>query len=360
MSGGFSFEISQFNRATQAKRQPGSSIKPFIYLTALEQGMTPSTVIDDAPISIPQGPGMPAWTPQNYSNNKFYGPVPLRVALERSLNTVTARLASMMGMEPIGQTIEKFGIMDHMPRMYSMALGAGETTPLRHTAAYAMLDNGGKKITPTLIDRIQDRYGKTIYRADQRVCDGCSNVAWQQQKVPTILDNREQLADPLATYQMVEMLQGVVQRGTGTAVKAVGKPIAGKTGTTNDWQDAWFVGFSPDLAAGVYVGYDEPVNLGSDETGGHLAAPIFRDFMIQALKDAPATEFRIPPGLRMYRVHPGTGAPAGAGEASIWEGYKPGTEPGKDRFLRTGIPGEETAAGLPARGAPAGGTGGLY
>src|SRR5207237_6558390 len=191
MSGGFSFEISQFNRATQAKRQPGSSIKPFVYLTALENGFTPSSLVDDAPISISQGPDMPAWTPSNYSNRTFRGPTPLRVALELSLNTVTARLASMIGMEAIGQTVEKFGIMDHMPRMYSMALGAGETTPLRHTAAYAMLDNGGKKITPTLIDRIQDRYGKTILRADQRQCDACANVEWHSQRAPALPDNRE-------------------------------------------------------------------------------------------------------------------------------------------------------------------------
>ena len=365
MSGGFSFELSQFNRATQAKRQPGSSIKPFVYLTALENGFTPSSLVDDSPVSISQGPGMPAWTPSNYSTNKFRGPTPLRVALEASLNTVTARLASMVGMEAIGQTIEQFGIMDRMPRMYSMALGAGETTPLRHTAAYAMLDNGGMRIAPSLIDRIQDRYGKTIFRADQRTCAGCGNVEWNHQKVPVIPDNRERIADPVATYQIVEMMQGVVQRGTGTAVKAVGKPIAGKTGTTNDWQDAWFVGFSPDLAAGVYVGYDEPVNLGSDSTGGHLAAPIFRDFMIAALKDSPPTEFRTPTGLRMYRVNPGTGLPAGPGDPGIWEAYKPGTEPGKDRDrgLR-GAPGAEVAGdaatGLPAHAAPAGGTGGLY
>ena len=364
MSGGFSFELSQFNRATQAKRQPGSSIKPFVYLTALENGFTPSSLVDDAPVSISQGPGMPLWSPSNYSSNKFRGPTPLRVALEASLNTVTARLASMVGMEAIGQTVDKFGIMDHMPRMYSMALGAGETTPLRHTAAYAMLDNGGRRITPSLIDRIQDRYGKTIFRADQRACEGCGNIEWNHQKVPVIPDDREQIADPVATFQVVEMLQGVVQRGTGSVVKAVGKPIAGKTGTTNDWQDAWFVGFTPDLAAGVYIGYDEPVNLGSDSTGGHLAAPIFRDFMIAALKDSPATEFRTPSGLRMYRVNPGTGLPAAAGEPAIWEAYKPGTEPGKDRdrFLH-GAPGEEVAGaagGLPVRAAPAGGTGGLY
>jgi penicillin-binding protein 1A len=364
MSGGFSFELSQFNRATQAKRQPGSSIKPFVYLTALENGYTPSTLVEDAPISLSQGPGLPAWTPGNYEGN-FLGTIPLRVALEHSRNAATAHVAAAIGMEAIGQTVEKFGIMDHMPRMYSMALGAGETTPLRHTAAYAMIDNGGKRITPSLIDRIQDRYGKTIFRADQRVCEGCGNVEWNHQPVPVIPDNREQIADPLATFQLVGMMQGVVQRGTGTVVKAVGKPIAGKTGTTNDWQDAWFVGFSPDLAAGVYVGYDEPVTLGSDSTGGHLAAPIFRDFMIAALKDSPPTEFRTPPGLRMYRVNPGTGLPAGGGEASILEGYKPGTEPGRDRDrgLR-GTPGEEVAGdgatGLPVRAAPAGGTGGLY
>jgi penicillin-binding protein 1A len=361
MSGGFSFELSQFNRATQAKRQPGSSIKPFVYLTALENGFTPSSLVDDAPISISQGPGMPAWTPSNYSANSFRGPTPLRVALEKSLNTVTARLAAMIGMEAIGETVEKFGIMDHMPRFYAMALGAGETTPLRHTAAYAMLDNGGKKIIPTLIDRVQDRDGKTIFRADRRECPHCAESEWKHQPVPTIPDNREQIADPLATYQVVQMLEGVVQRGTGTAVKAVGKPIAGKTGTTNDWQDAWFVGFTPDLAAGVYVGYDEPVNLGSDETGGHLAAPIFRDFMLAALKDVPAKEFRTPPGIRMYRVNPATGLPAAGGEPAIWEGYRPGTEPGKDQ--RPHAPDAAIAAGpdgLPQRAAPASGTGGLY
>src|SRR4051795_9650095 len=371
LSGGFSFELSQFNRATQAKRQPGSSIKPFVYLTALENGFTPSTLVDDSPVSIPQGPGMPAWTPANYSGNSFHGPLPLRVALEKSLNTVTARLAEELGMDEIGKTVEKFSIMDHMPRLYAMALGAGETTPLRHTAAYAMLANGGKRITPTLIDRIQDRYGKTIFRADQRECDSCGEAEWKSQPVPAIPDNREQIADPGATFQLIGMMEGVVQRGTGTAVKAVGKPIAGKTGTTNDWQDAWFVGFSPDLAAGVFVGYDDPAFLGSDETGGHLAAPIFRDFMMVALKDAPPTEFQTPPGLRMYRVSPATGLPAGAGGPAIWEGYKPGSEPGRDRDrgLRP-IPGQDlTAQGdvilggprnAPIRTLPTSGTGGLY
>jgi penicillin-binding protein 1A len=202
-------------------------------------------------------------------------------------------------MEPIAQTIERFGIMDHTPREYSMALGTGETTPLRLTAAYAMLINGGKRITPTLIDRIQDREGATIFRADQRSCSVCTNVVWEHQQLPIIPDTREQVADPRSAFQIVSMMQSVVERGTGTAVRAVGKPIAGKTGTTNDFRDAWFVGGTPDLIAGVYIGYDDPDSLGDDETGGHIAAPVFRDFMIAALKDAPATAFRTPPGLRL-------------------------------------------------------------
>jgi penicillin-binding protein 1A len=303
------------------------------------------------------------------------GPIPLRVALEHSRNAATAHVAAAIGMEAIGETLEKFGIMDHMPRMFSMALGAGETTPLRLTAAYAMLDDGGKKLTPTLIDRIQNRDGKTMFRADQRKCPDCSNVEWAHQPVPAIPDDREQIADPLATYQLVQMMQGVVQRGTGVAVKAVGKPIAGKTGTTSDWQDVWFLGFTPDLAAGVFIGYDEPVSLGDGEQAARVAAPVFRDFMIAALKDAPPTEFRIPPGLKMYRVSARTGAPVGGGgEGAIWEAYKPGTDPGKNRDFGLHIPGQQVARDgdaaaavgdaplgeAPASSAPASGTGGLY
>ena len=378
ISGGFSFATSQFDRATQAKRQPGSSIKPFVYLTALDHGFTPSTLVVDGPISLPQGPGLPMWSPTNYTKRgqevKFRGPTPLRIALELSLNAVTARVASIIGMEPIAETVERFGIMDHMPREYSMALGAGETTLLRHTAAYAMLVNGGKRVTPTFIDRIQDRNGATIFRADQRPCDGCDDVDWSHQPVPVIPDTREQVADPGSAFQIVTMLQGVVERGTGKVVQAVGKPIAGKTGTTNDWRDAWFAGFTPDLAAGVYIGFDDPDSLGDDETGGHIAAPVFRDFMIAALKDAPATAFRTPPGMRLYRVSAATGLPVGAGEPAIYEAYKPGTEPGQNRNLGLqrasgedetpiastgGAEGSETER-PPMRGAPASGTGGLY
>jgi penicillin-binding protein 1A len=372
ISGGFSFAISQFDRATQAYRQTGSAIKPFVFLAALDHGFTPSTLVSDAPISLPQGPGLPMWTPSNYTD-RYLGMVPLRVGLEKSIDTLTVRLATMIGIEPIAETVERLGIMDHMPREYSMTLGAGVTTPLRLTAAYAMLVNGGKRITPTLIDRVQDRNGATIFRADQRPCDGCNGVPWRRQPPPVIPDTREQVADPQSAYQMVSMMEGVVQRGTATAVKAVGKPIAGKTGTTNDFHDAWFEGFTPDLAAGVYVGYDDPDSLGKDQTGGHVAAPIFRDFMIAALKDAPATEFRIPPGMRVYRVSPSSGLPVGSGETAIYEAYKPGTEPGKGRapsadgvaadaergpVAATAMEGE--GAAMPVRGAPASGTGGLY
>ena len=364
MSGGFSFEISQFNRATQAHRQPGSAIKPFVYLTAMEHGFTPSTLVLDGPLSLDQGPGLPPWTPGNYESESFRGPTPLAVALAHSLNTVAARLGAILGMESIAENVEAFGIMDHMPREYSMTLGAGETTPLRLTAAYAMLVDGGKKLTPTLIDSVQDRNGVTIYRADRRTCDGCGNVEWNHQPPPVIADIRPQIADPQSSYQVVQMMQGVVQRGTGGRVAAVGKPIAGKTGTTSDWRDAWFVGFTPNLAAGVYIGYDNHDSLGRGQQAAVVAAPVFRDFMIAALKDAPATEFRIPPGLQMVRVNPESMTPASGGEA-VWFAYKPGTGPDQDRDKGLqGVPGEGGSGLASSSGdaprQPSSGTGGLY
>jgi len=369
LTGGFSYEISQFNRATQAKRQPGSAIKPFVYLTALEHGFTPSTLVLDAPLSLSQGPGLPPWTPGNYESGEFRGAVPVSYALAHSLNTPAARTGAILGMEAVGETVESFGIMDHMPREYSMSLGAGETTPLRLTAAYAMLVNGGKRITPTLIDRVQDHDGQTIFRADQRPCDGCSGIAWNHQKVPEIPDTRDRIADAGSAFQMVQMLQGVIQRGTGATVNAVGKPLAGKTGTTSDWRDAWFVGFSPDLAAGVYIGYDDHSSLGVGEQAARVAAPVFRDFMMAALKDAPPTEFRIPPGLRMFRVNPDTGLPPEPGERAVYAAFKLGTDPDKDRDLGLhGVPGEAgtdlSGSDIPGESAksltPGGGTGGLY
>jgi penicillin-binding protein 1A len=357
LSGGFSFAISQFDRATQAYRQTGSAIKPFVFLTALDHGFTPSSRVSDAPISLPQGPGLPMWTPTNYEGERFRGMTPLRIGLEQSIDTLTVRLATMIGMDSIAKTIERFGILDHVPHEYAITLGAGATTPLRLTTAYAMIVNGGKRITPTVIDRVQDRNGKTIFRADDRPCDGCSDVDWHHQPVPVIPDNREQVADPGSAYQLVTMMEGVVQRGTGDAVKAVGKPIAGKTGTTNDFRDAWFEGFSPNLAAGVYIGYDDPDSLGKDETGGHVAAPIFRDFMISALANTPAVDFRIPSGLRLYRVSAATGLPVTGSEPAIYEAYKPGTEPGKNPTLgpQANSNPDEGAAPDPGENADAGG-----
>ncbi len=370
MAGGYSYEMSQFNRAIQAKRQPGSSFKPFVYLTALENDFTPSTLILDAPFVADQGPGLPKWKPTNYNTTSFNGPTPLRVGVEQSKNMMTARLGSVVGLDKVAQTAESFGILDHMPLQYAMLLGAGETTPLRLATAYAMLVNGGKRITPSFIDRVQDRNGKTIARADTRNCQGCSGVEWRSQAPPELPDTRETVVDAASAYQIVSILQGVVERGTGRIIASVGKPLAGKTGTTNDYQDNWFMGFSPDLVAGVYVGFDNPRTLGEREEGAHNAAPIFRDFMAGALKDKPATAFRIPPGIRLVRVNAATGQPARPGDRTvIYEAFKPGTEPNGDSVVLGGQGSSEPGAGTTPTGAPgvgapysnpATGTGGLY
>ncbi|MEJ2122005.1 MAG: penicillin-binding protein 1A [Alphaproteobacteria bacterium] len=348
MVGGYAFGVSQYNRAIQAKRQPGSAFKPFVYLTALDNGYTPSSVILDAPAVIGN------YKPQNY-DNKYLGLMTLRRGLEKSRNAMTVRLAQAVGMEPIAQTAETFGVGKDLPREFSMTLGAVETTVLDLTTAYAMLANGGKRIRPTFIDRIQDRYGKTISKHDRRPCPDCRAADYSGGDMPVIKDIREQIADERSVFQIVSMLQGVVERGTGGYVRAVGKPIAGKTGTTNDFLDAWFVGFTPDLAMGVWVGFDTPVTLGYGESGGRAASTIFRDFMIEALKDKPATSFRVPRGLTMVRVNAKTGQPAQAGDkAVILEAFKPGSQPGGNDGARS------TARGLRPKTAPEAGTGGHY
>jgi penicillin-binding protein 1A len=327
MTGGWSYEGSEFNRATQAKRQPGSAFKPFVYLTAMENGLNPSTLVLDAPIVIEQGVGLPLWKPENYSQ-EFYGPSTLRLGIEKSRNLMTVRLAQAIGMDKVVETAKRFGVVDEMMPTLAMALGAAETTVLRLTTAYAMLVNGGKRIEPTFIDRIQDRRGYTVYRHDGRPCEGCRVEAWQGQPVPVIPDTRQQIADPASVYQVVHMLEGVVERGTGAVIQSVGKPLAGKTGTTNDYNDAWFVGFSPDLAVGVYFGFDQPRSLGDKEAGAGVAAPVFRDFMAAALEGKPAVPFRIPPGIRLIRVNAVTGLRAAAGdEKVILEAFKPGEDP---------------------------------
>ena len=357
MSGGFAFADSQFNRATQAERQPGSAFKPFVYLAALDSGFTPASRILDAPFVIDQGAGLGLWKPQNYAA-RFYGPSTMRLGIEKSRNLMTVRLAQTIGMEKVVAYAKKFGINDKMKPNLAMALGAGETTLLRLTAAYGMLVNGGKRIDPTFIDRIQNRHGRTIFRHDERDCPLCKTAGLAPSEIPgmpEIPDNRDQVADAGSAYQVVSMLQGVVQRGTGRRIAAVGKPLAGKTGTTNDSFDTWFVGFSPDLAVGVFMGFDKPRSLGRGETGSSVAAPVFKAFMETALKNQPAIPFRIPPGIRMVRVNPVSGLPARSGERrTILEAFKPGTEPTGDEGV---IDGSGPLA-VDGNGAP--GTRGLY
>jgi penicillin-binding protein 1A len=339
MVGGFSFDQSQFNRATQAYRQPGSSFKPIVYSTAMDNGYTPSTVVVDAPIEIDQGQGAGVWRPENYSTGKYYGPTTLRNALIRSLNTVTVRLAQDVGMPLIGEYAKRFGVYDELPNYLSYALGAGETTVMRMVTAYSMFANGGKRVKPTLIDRIQDRYGHTIFKHDQRECRGCdAPEGWKNQPEPSLVDRREQVLDAMTAYQITSMMEGVVQSGTATVVREVGKPVAGKTGTTNDEKDAWFIGFSPDLVVGVYIGYDKPRNLGRGGTGGHLAAPVAKDFLKLALADKPAVPFRVPAGIKLIRVDAKSGMRAGPGDSgrTILEAFKPGTAP-PDNYSVIGV-----------------------
>lgn len=338
MVGGFSFDQSQFNRATQAYRQPGSSFKPLVYSAAMDNGYTPSTVVVDAPLEIDQGQGAGVWRPENYSTGKYYGPTTLRNALMRSLNTVTVRLAQDVGMPLIGEYAKRFGVYDELPNYLSYALGAGETTVMRMVTAYSMFANGGKRVKSTLIDRIQDRYGHTIFKHDQRECRGCeAPEGWKNQPEPQLVDRREQVLDAMTAYQITSMMEGVVQGGTATIMRDVGKPIAGKTGTTNDAKDAWFIGFSPDVVIGLYIGYDKPRSLGAKATGGGLAAPIARDFMKLALADKPAVPFRVPAGIKLIRVDAKSGMRAGPESGrTILEAFKPGTAP-PDNYSVIGV-----------------------
>jgi penicillin-binding protein 1A len=349
MVGGFSYDQSQFNRATQALRQPGSSFKPIVYSAALDNGYTPSSLVLDAPLEIDQGPGLGVWKPENYEND-FFGPSTLRFGIEHSRNVMTVRLAQDVGMPLIADYAKRFGVYDNLPPYLSFALGAGETTLLRMATAYAMIDNGGRKITPTLIDRIQDRYGHTVYRHDKRECIGCDAQKWDNQPEPSLVDRREQVIDPMTAYQITSMMEGVVQRGTAGGVgfqKEVGKPVAGKTGTTNDYKDAWFIGFTPDVVVGVYVGYDKPKSLGRGMTGGRVAAPIVKDFMKVALADKPAVPFRVPPGIKLVRVNLKTGARAAPGDQKvILEAFKPGTAP-PDSYSVVGYSGPSDGGGSP-------------
>ncbi|MEM6593273.1 MAG: PBP1A family penicillin-binding protein [Pseudomonadota bacterium] len=312
MQGGFSYQYSVFNRVTQAKRQPGSSFKPFVYAAALDSGFAPNTIVVDAPIEVntPQG----LWRPRNASN-RFYGPAPLRIGIERSRNLMTIRLAEEIGMGTVANYAERFGVYDDMTPFLSNALGAQESTLFKMVAAYAMFANGGERVEPTLVDRVQDRWGRTVYRHDQRVCDECEQADLDAAFAPKIYSNRERVMNAITAYQLTSMMRGVVDRGTAAKTVNLGVPTAGKTGTTNDAKDVWFVGFTSNIVAGCYIGYDRPRSLGRGASGGGMCGPVFDRFMEKATAKYGGGEFEVPPGGYFVPIDRFTGAvlPQGAG-----------------------------------------------
>ena len=329
MTGGYNPRTSEFNRATQAMRQTGSAFKPFVYIAALENGFSPTTRILDAPLVVDQGPGLPKWKPANYTR-KFYGPSIMRHGIEQSRNLMTARLAIAVGMPEVQEYARRFGINEELPLFLSMSLGAGETTLTRLTAAYGMIVNGGSFISPSIIDRVQDRFGKTVYRLDTRPCQNCNGAppAAGGAIPPDLPDTRARITDSASAYQMVTMLEGVVTRGTGRGIGKRDFAVAGKTGTTNKNTDAWFIGFTPDLVVGVYVGYDTPRALGRRETGSSAAVPIFSDFITGVMDGRPAIPFRRPNGVNLFRIDARTGQRAVADDGNtIIEAFKPGQRP---------------------------------
>lgn len=304
MQGGFSYQDSVFNRTTQATRQPGSSFKPFVYAAALDSGFTPGTIVVDAPIEVETAQGL--WTPKNASN-KFYGPTTLRTGIEQSRNLMTVRIAQEIGMETVARYAEEFGVYDPMNPFLANALGAQETTLFKMVAAYAMFANGGERVEPTLVDRVQDRFGRTIYRHDTRVCENCQVASLNGVAGLNITDERERVMDPITAYQLTSMMRGVIERGTGRGIN-LPVPVAGKTGTTNDAKDVWFIGYTSNIVAGCYIGYDQPRSLGSGASGGGLCGPVFTDFMKKAIQRYGGTEFRVPPGGYFVKLDRFTGA----------------------------------------------------
>mgnify|MGYP000297726141 CR=1 FL=1 len=322
MVGGFSFKLSEFNRATQAKRQPGSAFKPVVYAAALENGFNPSTLILDAPFVIDQGEGLKTWKPENYGK-KFYGPSTLRTGLEKSRNLMTVRVAQKVGFDQISKITKDFGIYDQVPELLSVSLGAAETTLVKLTNAYCTFVNGGKKVTPIFIDRIQDRRGKTIFNADKRKCIGCEEISYLKDEIPLIQDDRKQIISSETAYQITSMLEGVVKRGTGRKLRDLNLSLAGKTGTTNKNMDAWFLGFTSKLVIGVYVGFDEPKTLGRYETGAKAALPIFKEFVKKVIRKKDALPFKVPKGINLVIVDVETGLkPNDNTKKVIYESFK--------------------------------------
>ena len=326
LSGGFSFELSEFNRATQAKRQPGSAFKPFVYITAMKEGYTPATLILDAPYVVDQGPGLPKWKPSNYTD-KFYGLSPMRTGVEKSRNLMTIRLSDKIGMEKILDTARDFKIGKNMNNNLSMSLGSGLVTLLDLTNAYAMIVNGGKEINPSLITSVYDKTGKQILINEIKKCNSCNQIDSEiDYSIPDIINNQQSVLDPRIAYQITSMLEGVILRGTGRRIKELDTPLGGKTGTTNENKDAWFVGFSPDLAVGVYVGFDQPKSLGYKQTGSAVAVPIFKEFMKEAKVNPSKIPFRVPSGISFVKIDPNTGLVSKISEG-MFEPFIIGTEP---------------------------------
>ena len=303
IQGGFSFQESEFNRATQAQRQPGSSFKPFVYAAALDSGFSPATIVVDAPIEVNTPEGL--WKPKNASN-RFYGPAPLRTGIEQSRNLMTVRIAQEIGMETVAGYAERFGVYEPMNPFLANSLGAQETTLFKMVAAYAMFANGGERVEPTLVDRVQDRFGKTIYRHDQRKCPDCQLASLNMGVAPRVVSDRDRVMDAITAYQLTSMMQGVIQRGTGRGI-TLPVPVAGKSGTTNDAKDVWFIGYSSNVVAGCYIGYDQPRSLG-EESGGGLCGPVFQEFMTKAVAKYGGTEFAVPPGGYFQKIDRFTGA----------------------------------------------------
>ncbi|WP_341864336.1 PBP1A family penicillin-binding protein [Gymnodinialimonas sp. 57CJ19] len=327
MQGGFSYQYSSFNRATQATRQPGSSFKPFVYAAALDSGYSPNTIVIDAPIEVETGEGI--WRPQNASR-QFYGPSPLRTGIERSRNLMTVRLAQDVGMETVARYAERFGVYDEMQPFLANSLGSQETTLFRMVAAYAMFANGGERVEPTLVDRIQNRYGETVYRHDQRLCPDCDVASLDPGVAPRIVSTRERVIDPITAYQLTSMMRGVVDRGTASSSVNLPVPTAGKTGTTNDARDVWFVGFTSNIVAGCYIGYDQPESLGRGASGGGMCGPVFQRFMLEAIEEYGSGDFPVPEGGQFFPIDRFSGArlPDGAqGNNVVYELFRAGEEP---------------------------------
>ena len=327
MQGGFSYQNSVFNRTTQAQRQPGSSFKPFVYAAALDSGYSPAAIVVDAPIEIntPQG----VWRPQN-SSNQFYGPTPLRTGIEQSRNLMTIRLAQEIGMDVVGAYAEKFGVYQKLQPVLANALGSQETTLFKMVAAYAMFANGGERVEPTLVDRVQDRYGKTVYRHDERICEDCSDLNLPLGQAPRISSTRERVMNEITAYQLTSMMEGVVQRGSASKTVNLPVPIAGKTGTTNDAKDVWFIGFSSNIVAGCYIGYDNPRSLGEGAYGGGMCGPVFNQFMTQAIKTYGGGKFNVPSDCQFIKIDRFSGArlpDSASGDNVIAECFRPGEEP---------------------------------